>query len=179
MAGELNVTGLVNGFDMNAVLTQIRAIKSQQILLLQSQQQKISDKKAAVSDIANLLNNLQTSIANFTDSNTVNAKSVAVSNPNVLTATVTDPVNLQESVYNVNVTQLATNQIYASTNGVSDKNASLGLSSGTLTIHMNGSDYNIDYNENYSLQDVANAINNTAGNFRASIINAGTSSNPN
>ncbi|MGC9007378.1 MAG: flagellar cap protein FliD N-terminal domain-containing protein, partial [Sulfurihydrogenibium sp.] len=183
MAGELNVTGLVNGFDMNSILAQIQAIKSKQILLLQSQQQKISDKKAAVSDIANLLKNLQTSITNFTDSNTVNAKSVTVSNPNVLTATVTDPVKLQEGVYNVNVTQLATNQIYASANGVSDKNASLGLSSGTLTIHMNGYDYNISYDGNSSLQAIADAINNTAttynGNFRAFIINAGTSSNPN
>ncbi len=191
MAGELNVTGLVNGFDMNAVLAQIQAIKSKQILLLQSQQQKISDKKVAVSDIANLLKNLQTSITNFTDSNTVNAKSVTVSNPNVLTATVTDPVKLQEGVYNVNVTQLATNQIYASTNGVSDKNAPLGLGSDPdedpdkktrLTITMNGLDYIVVYDQSYSLQIIADEINKTAttfnGNFRASIINAGTSSNP-
>ncbi|MGC8942423.1 MAG: flagellar filament capping protein FliD, partial [Sulfurihydrogenibium sp.] len=70
----------------------------------------------------------------------------------------------------------------ASKNGVSDKNASLGLSSGTLTIHMDGLDYNTVYDGTYSLQTLADAINNTAatynGNFRASIVDAGTSSNP-
>jgi flagellar hook-associated protein 2 len=182
MAGELNVTGLVNGFDMNSILQQIQAIKSQQILMLKQQQQQISDKKTVISNIQNILKNFQSSINNISDSATVNAKSVNVSNPNVLTASITDPTNVSEGIYNINVSQLATNQVYASNNSFSDKNASLGLNPGTLTISMNGNNYNIVYDNTYSLQSLADEINKTAsvysGNFRASIINVGTSSNP-
>jgi flagellar hook-associated protein 2 len=185
MAGELNVTGLVNGFDMNSILQQIQAIKSRQILMLQGQQQQISDKKAVISNIQSILKNLQSSINNIADPSTVNAKSVNVSNPNILTASITDPTQTSEGSYNINISQLATNHVYASNNSVSDKNASLGslgLNSGTLTIHMNGLDYNVVYDSTYSLQKLADEINKTAntynGNFRASIINVGTSSNP-
>jgi flagellar hook-associated protein 2 len=107
---------------------------------------------------------------------------VNVSNPNILTASITDPTNVSEGIYNINLSQLATNQVYASNNSFSDKNASLGLNSGTLTISMNGNSYNINYDNTDSLQSLADKINNTAsansGNFRASIINVGTSSNP-
>jgi flagellar hook-associated protein 2 len=182
MAGELNVTGLVNGFDMNSILQQIQAMKSQQILMLQGQQQQISDKKTAISNIQSILKNLQSSANNISDPAIVNAKSVNVSNPNILTASITDPTQASEGNYSINVSQLATNQIYASNNSFSDKDSALGLSSGTLTIHMNGSDYNVNYDSTYSLQDLADEINKTAntynGNFRASVINAGTSSDP-
>jgi flagellar hook-associated protein 2 len=182
MAGELNVAGLVNGFDMNSILQQIQAIKSKQILMLQGQQQQISDKKTVISNIQSILKNLQSSINNISDPSTVNAKSVNVSNPNILTASITDPTNVSEGSYNINISQLATNQVYASNNSFSDKNASLGLNSGTLTIHMNGLEYNVVYDNTYSLQNLADEINKTAnaynGNFRASIINVGTSSNP-
>jgi flagellar hook-associated protein 2 len=183
MAGELNVAGLVNGFDMNSILQQIQAMKSQQILMLQQEQQQISDKKTVISNIQSILKNLQSSINNISDPATVNAKSVNVSNSNVLTASITDPTQASEGNYNINISQLATNQIYASNNSFSDKNASLNLdSSGTLTISMNGNGYNINYDNTDSLQSLADKINNTAsannGNFRASIINVGTSSNP-
>ena len=91
MAGELNVTGLVNGFDMNSILQQIQAIKSQQILMLQQQQQQISDKETVISNIQNILKNLQISINNISDPATVNAKSVNVSNTNILTASINRP----------------------------------------------------------------------------------------
>jgi hypothetical protein len=45
MAGELNVTRLVNGFDMNSILQQIQAIKSQQILMLQQSSSRFLIKK--------------------------------------------------------------------------------------------------------------------------------------
>jgi len=181
MAGELNVTGLVNGFDMNSILQQIKAIKSQQILMLQGQQQQISDKKTVISNIQNILKNLQSSINNISGSATVNAKSVNASNPNILTASITDPTQASEGIYNINVSQLATNQVSASSN-FSSINVSLGLNPGALTISMNGLDYNVVYDSTYSLQNLADKINETAnaynGNFRASIINVGTSSNP-
>jgi Flagellar capping protein len=182
MAGELNVTGLVNGFDMNSILQQIQAIKSQQILMLQQEQQQISDKKTVISNIQSILKNLQSSINNISDTATVNAKSMSVSNPNILTASITDPTQVSEGSYNINISQLATNQVYASNNSFSDKNAPLGLDPGTLTISMNGNSYNIAYDSTYSLQNLADEINRTAsvynGNFKASIINVGTSSNP-
>lgn len=182
MAGELNVTGLVNNFDMNSLLQQIQAIKSQQILMLQNQQSKIASKKTAVSDIQTILKNIQQSITDLSDQNTINSKSLNISNPNILSATITDPTKIQEGIFNIDVNQLAKNQIYASNNTVSDKNTPLGLTAGTLTIHMNGLDYNIGYDNTYSLQNIADKINETAntynGNFRASVINVGTSSNP-
>jgi flagellar hook-associated protein 2 len=183
MAGELNVTGLVNNFDMNSILQQIQAIKSQQILMLQQEQQQISDKKTVISNIQSILKNLQSSINNISDPATLNAKSVNVSNTNILTASITDPTQASEGNYDISISQLAKNQIYASNKSVSDKSASLNLdSSGTLTISMNGNSYNINYDNTDSLQSLADKINNAAstnsGNFKASIINVGTSSNP-
>jgi flagellar hook-associated protein 2 len=175
------MVGLVNGFDMNSILQQIQAIKSKQILMLQGQQRQISDKKTIISNIQSILKNLQSSINNISDPATLNAKSVNVSNPNILTASITDPTQASEGIYNINVSQLATNQVYASNNSFSDKNASLGLNSGTLTIHMNGLDYNVVYDSTYTLQRLADEINKTAntynGSFKAFIMNAGTQSN--
>lgn len=183
MAGELNVTGLVNSFDMNSVLQQIQAIKSQQILYLQTQQQAISNKKTVLSNIQSIVNNLQNTTSNLTDTSVINAKTVNVSNPAIINATVTDSAKVQEGSYNVTITQLAQNQVYASNANVSDKNAALGLTSGTLTITKGGVSYNVVYDNTYSLQALADQINLVAatynGDFRASIINTGTSSNPN
>lgn len=183
MAGELNVSGLVNNFDMNSVLQQIQALKSQQILYFQSQQQALNDKKTVVSNIKSILNNIQNTLSNFTDPSVVNAKTVNVTNSTVLNATVTDSTKVQEGSYSINITQLAQNKIYASSANVSDKNASLGLNSGTLTIHQNGFDYNIVYDNTFSLQALADQINFVVttynGNFSATVINAGTSANPN
>jgi len=107
---------------------------------------------------------------------------VNVSNPNILTASITDPTQASEGIYNINVSQLATNQVYASNNSFTNKDTALSLQQGTLTISMNGNSYNINYDNTDSLQSLADKINNTAsannGNFRASIINVGTSSNP-
>lgn len=182
MAGELSVTGLVGNFDINSVLQQIQAIKSQQILLLQQKQQTISNKKSAVSDIQNILKNIQNTVNNITDPNIAYAKSIALSNPNVATVSITDPTQVQTGTYSLTVNQLAQNDIYATSNAVSDKNAPLGLSSGTLKITIKGVDYNVVYDNTFSLQAFADQINNVAstynGDFRASVVNVGTQSNP-
>lgn len=182
MAGELTVTGLLNNFDINSVLQQIQAIKSQQILLLQQKQQTVSDKKSALSDIQNILKNIQNTVNNITDPTIAYAKSVNLSNPNVATVSITDPTQVQTGVYSLTVNQLAQNDVYATSNAVSDKNAPLGLSSGTLKITIKGLDYNVDYDDTYSLQSLADQINNVAntynGDFRAFVVNVGTVSNP-
>ncbi|WP_028950707.1 flagellar filament capping protein FliD [Sulfurihydrogenibium subterraneum] len=182
MAGELSVTGLVGNFDINSVLQQIQAIKSQQILLLQQKQQTISAKKSAVSDIQNILKNIQNTVNNITDPNIAYAKSIALSNPNVATVSITDPTQVQTGTYSLTVNQLAQNDVYATSTAVSDKNDPLGLSSGTLTIRIKGVDYNVVYDNTFSLQALADEINRTAqtynGDFRASVVNVGTQSNP-
>lgn len=182
MAGEINVTGLVNGFDMNSVLQQIQAIKSKQVLLLQQKQQSISDKRSAVSDILSTLKSIQNTANSITDPNIAYAKSVSLSNQNVANVVVSDPTTVNTGTFSLTVNQLAQNDVYATNNAVSDKNASLGLNPGTLTIRLRGVDYNVVYDNTYSLQSIADAINNTAqtynGDFRASVINVGTDSNP-
>lgn len=182
MAGELNVTGLVNGFDMNSILQQIQALKSQQVLLLQQKQQSISDKKSAISDIQTILKNIQNTVNNITNPNIAYAKSVNLSNPNIANVNITDPTAVNVGTFSLTVNQLAQNDVYATSNAVSDKNAPLGLSSGTLTIRIKGIDYNVVYDNTYSLQALSDQINNVAqtynGDFRASVVNVGTDSNP-
>lgn len=183
MAGEFNVSGLVNNFDMNSILQQIQLLKSQQIFSLQAKQEVLNDKKGIISNIQSIVKNIQDTLSNLVDSSVINAKSVTVSDTNILNATITDSTKVQEGSYNVNIVQLAQNQVYASTAAIMDKNVALGLNSGTLTIHMNGNDYNIIYDSTFSLQALADQINLVAttynGDFRASIINVGTSSSPN
>lgn len=183
MAGEINISGLVGGFDYNSILQQIQILKSRQINMAQVQQQQLQNKKAAVSQINDILKNIYNSINNFTDLNTLNAKGVSVSDSTVLSAAVTDTLKAQAGVYDIQVNQLAQNDVYASANVFSNKNTQLaGLGSGTLTINYQGGDYNVVYDSTYSLQPLADEINKTAqtynGDFRASIINVGTSSNP-
>ncbi|MCX7760824.1 MAG: flagellar filament capping protein FliD [Hydrogenothermaceae bacterium] len=183
MAGEINISGLVGGFDYNSILQQIQILKSQQINMAQAQQQQIQNKKAAVSQINNILKNIYNSINNFTDLNTLNAKGVSVIDSTVVSAAVTDPLKAQAGVYDIQVNQLAQNDVYASANAFSNKDTQLaGLGSGTLTINYKGLNYNVVYDSTYSLQSLADAINRTAqtynGDFKASVINVGTSSNP-
>ncbi|MEJ5173651.1 MAG: flagellar filament capping protein FliD, partial [Hydrogenothermaceae bacterium] len=165
------------------ILQQIQALKSQQIYMAQLKQQQIQDKKTAIGQINDILKSIYNTVNNFTDLNTLNAKGVSVSDSTVVSATVTDPLKAQAGVYDIQVNQLAQNDVYASTNSFSSKNTPLtGLGSGTLTINYKGLNYDVAYDSTFSFQSLADAINNVAqtynGDFKASVINVGTSSNP-
>ncbi|MEZ0323918.1 MAG: flagellar filament capping protein FliD [Hydrogenothermaceae bacterium] len=183
MAGEFSITGLGGTFDYSSILQQMQALKSQQIYMAQANQQKLQDKKNVISEINNILKNILNDVSKFTDLNTLNAKTAIVSDSSILSVNITDPLKAQPGVYDINVVQLAQADFYASNNSFSNKDTSIpGLGSGTLKITYKGSDYNIVYDSTYSLQAVADEINKVAqthnGDFRASIVNIGTATNP-
>lgn len=179
MNGNISISGLTGGFDYNSVLQQIQYLKSQQILILQDRQNQIEQKKAVINEVKNFLNTMKSSLSNFDDPETLNAKTVKSSNENVANVSLTSQANVQLGTYNITVNQLAKNHIVAFGNTFSDKNASLGLSSGTLMIRQGNMELNIAYDSSYSLQSLADKINQEATyyNFdvKASVVNVGSS----
>lgn len=183
MAGEINISGLVGGFDYNSVLQQIQYLKSQQIYMMQDKQAQLNQKKAVIGDIRNILNGMEDALSNFDDATVLNAKSFNVANESILSATVTDQTKAQIGTYNISVNQLAKNHVMASSNTFTDKNTPINsLGNGTLSITQNGRTLNIAYDSTFSLQSLANKINTEASiwnmDIRATIVNTGSSTTP-
>lgn len=184
MAGEISVAGLSGGFDYNSILEKIQTLRSQQLYLAQTKQSQLETKKGVIQDIHNLLKNMKNLVTAFTDPALINSKSVSSSDENVLSASITDQTKVQAGTYQISVVQLAQNAVYASSkDDITSKDTAIaGLGNGTLTIKQKGLDFNIGYDSTYSLQTLADKINTEAqiynGDFRASVVNVGTSSSP-
>lgn len=182
MVGNISVTGLAGGFDYNSVLQQIQYLKSQQIFMMQDRQKQIQQKKAVVNDVRSLLNSIRNSISSFDDQTVLYAKTVNVDNQSIVSTSITDHNKAQIGVYNITVNKLAKSHIAASERTFSNKQTQLGFTSGTLTISQNGRDLRIGYDSSYSLQSLADKINEEAVSWnmdiRASIVNTGSTTNP-
>lgn len=184
MYGNISVAGLTGGFDYNAVLEQIRFLKSQQIFMMQDRQKQIEQKKAVINDVRSILNNMRTSISNFNDPSTLNAKTVNIDNQNILTASITDHLKAQAGVYTITVNSLARNHVVASGSTFSSKDTPIGSVAGlgTLKISQGGKELNIGYDGTFSLQSLADKINQEATTWsmdvRAYVVNTGSSANP-
>ena len=179
MAGEIYLSNLTGGFDYQQILDSMRALKSQQIYLLQSRENQIKQKKSALSDYAKIVNDFKNYFNKVTDLFELDKKKVGVSDDNIIDVIVTDDTKLIPSTIDVQVNQLAKNDVWLTNGGVSDQNAAISsLTSGTLSITYQGNTINISYDNTMSLKDIVSQINSTAAdndmNISASIFYDGS-----
>ncbi len=181
MAGEIYLSGLSNtGFDYQAILQKYQELKSITIQKLQIDQQNLLQKQSAVSQIEEKLKNFIDPISALQSSLTYQNKTAVLSNPDVADVTVT--TDAIEGNYSLTVDALAKASSWklGTVNPITDYNAVISTS-GNLTINYLkdglSASLTIDYT-NKSLKDIMDEIN-ASSDLQASIINLGTSSNPN
>ncbi len=181
MAGEFYLSNLVGDFDYQAYLDKLREVKMIPVQQIRQQEQLVSQKINALSQIHAKLKDFLGIASALTSDSTYEVLRASSSNTDVATVSVTGKPT--EATYSVSVSQLAERSVYelkAASGSISDPDETIS-GSGTLTIDykVNGETktLEVDYTGK-SLRDIADAINNS-GNLTASIINTGTDSEPN
>ncbi|WP_200763834.1 flagellar filament capping protein FliD [Nitrosophilus alvini] len=183
MAGEIYLSNLSGQFDYQSILDKYQELKNQQIAILQEKEAKIYDKKYSYQNFSDLLDSFNSAFEKLTDTTTFDQKSVFVSDESVLTATVTDPSKLTDTSLNITSNQLAKNDVWLSQAGVSDKDTTaVATAAGTIELSYAGNvvatiNYDTDTADTTqpsTLQEIADSINNSQSDIRASVFFDGT-----
>ncbi len=170
MAGEFYVSGLTGTFDWSVMLDQILQLRSIPIARLENEKSLIQTKLSILGEVKKGIDDLYSLFESLDVNSLFTAKYAVVSNPDVLTASVTEEAPNIE--FNVTVNKLSQVEIRVSNGGVADLTTGFS-SSGTLTISYdtgNGVEtFSVDYSAGQTLEDLVNAINNAQNRVKASI----------
>ena len=183
MAGEIFISNLAGSFDYQQILNLYYQSKVAPIQLLQQQKSKISSRISALKDFESKLNSFYDAFNKLTSTTLLEEKKINVSSPEVLSATVVDPLKAVEGNYQVKVNQLAKNDVWLSQAGVSDLSSAVSTSDGQITIKYAGEkvaviDYDTDTDDSTkptTLTEIAQAINDAQDKVKASVIYDGSS----
>ncbi|WP_457678618.1 flagellar filament capping protein FliD [Thermovibrio sp.] len=183
MAGELTISNLVGTFDYQQILSMYYQSQSLPVQLLQKQESKIDDKISALKTFEDDVNSLYSAFNDVVSTDLSQLKTVSSSSPGVLTASVVDPSKAINGAYQVQVDQLAQNDVWLSQAGVSDLDSAVATTSGQITVKYAGEtvaviDYDTDTSDSSkpsTLTEIADAINNAQDKVKASIIYDGSS----
>lgn len=160
---DLSLGGLSSGMDTAAIVEQLVAIEKQPIYRYEEEISQIEKTKDAWRDINSRLSNLSNKITDLKFSSTYNSRLAESSDETVVTASAAN--STAEGSYDLNISQLAkSHRISSDQQG--DSTSELGLSG---TVNINGTELTIE--NNFSLTDIRDQINNTDGTkVKASII---------
>jgi flagellar hook-associated protein 2 len=178
MSGEIYVSNLAGTFDYQEILNAYYQAQMRSVSFLENQESILEKKVSAVNEFSNKIDNIYTSFNNLTSTNILNEKKVSVSDDNVLTATITDPQSAIKGSVEIDVKQLAKNDVWFSQSGVSDLTSAVATEDGTIQISYAGSvvatiDYDTDTSDSSkpsTLQEIATAINNAQDKVKASVV---------
>lgn len=166
----LNFTGLATGIDTAKIVDGLTALNQQRIDRYKSQQSDIVTKQTAFAALQGKLFDLQskTTALSKTAGGAFDGRVATVSDTTVATAVAGTAA--VPGTYSLTVTSLAKGAQVAST-GFADANTA--LKTGTLKITVgSGTTTNITVNsQNNTLQGLADSINTSGGDTRASVIN--------
>jgi len=159
----ISLGGLASGMDTQSIIEQLVALEKQPIYRYEAEISQINKQKDAWRDVNSRLSSLSDKLSDLKFSSTYNSRVAESSDEEVANATASN--NTAESVYDLNITNLAkTHRISSSKQ--SDSTSDLGYSG---TININGND--IDIAAADSLNDFKDVINNTESlGAKASII---------
>ncbi len=177
MAGELSLTGITGTwFDAGAMVDQIMQLKAIPLQRLQQEKAEIQAKLTSLGNLSGAIGDFLSLFENLNVDEIFSGKKATVSNPDVLSASVTQ--DAPEIEFSVTANKLAQAEIRVSNGGVADLSTTFA-SSGTLTIaYDTGSTtetFNVDYTAGQTLEDLVNAINSAQSRVRASVYYDGTS----
>lgn len=185
------ITGLGSGFDINTwVNSLVSAKKSSSLTPLQNKLATLKNKNSALSTLKTKFSTLQSSLQTFTntiyDSSSDMWTNTKITSSGDAYATATSTGNVASGKVDLRIQQIATATKAQSVKGlgiISETNAKdvkfENLSNGSaktgkFSIFLEGSEYEINIKDNYSLRDVMNEIETvTDGKVKASIDNDG------
>lgn len=171
MAGELFLTGITGtGFDAGAFVQQIMQLKSIPLQRLQQEKAGLQAKLSSIANLSGAIGDFLSLFENLNVDDLFRGKKATVSNPDVLSVSVTEEAPNIE--FSVTVNKLSRAEIRVSNGGVSDLATAFG-SSGTLTITYNtgsGTEtFSVDYSAGQTLEELVDAINSVQNRVRASV----------
>lgn len=183
MAGEFFVSNLVGDFDYNQILQQMQSVKSLKVSFLQQKEQQLEQKKSAISNFGSLADELKSIADELTGTSLFDNKSVTASDDSVLSLSVTDPSKASAANLDIQVNQLARNDVWLSQSGTADKSSAAAAAGGTLQLTFGGEvvatiDYDTDAADAANpstLQEIADAVNSRQDSVTASIFYDGSS----
>ncbi len=174
MANEIYLSNLVGNFDYQQILEKFKLYKSQEIFILQDRENAIKQKKSAYKEYVNLLDNFKDTLDQLLAPSLFSEKSATVSDETAVSVSITNPEKVSPSNLDLQVIQLAQNDVWLTGNGKPDKDTAMsGLKSGTLSISYKGNSIDISYDNTDSLQNIVDKINSEASannmNINASV----------
>jgi flagellar hook-associated protein 2 len=175
MAGQIQIGGLASGLDTAAIISALVQAEGIPINALESQKKTSQSKLNLVGTLEGLVNKLQSTAKKFADAPNFLKNSVTIEQEGVASFVSNGGSGL--GTYSLEVLSLASIDRW-SFSAVSDAEADLG--GAEVSFDYDGQSYAIDLAPgSSSLNDLAEAINQSAaGKVKASVIQAGTSSNP-
>ena len=175
MAGEISISNLVGTFDYQQILSLYYQAQSAPVQLLQQQEDALSQKASALNQFQSSIESFYDAFNRLTSTTILENKKVEVSSPEVLQATVVDPLSAVEGSYQITVDQLATNDVWLSQSGVSDLTSPVATTGGQITLEFAGEVVaTVDYDDTTTLKEVADAINQSQDKVVASVVYDGS-----
>jgi flagellar hook-associated protein 2 len=175
MAGSFQIGGLVSGLDTAKIIEQLMSVEQRPLKLLETQQQKVKDRKAAYSELSSKLSALRSKTIKLLLSSTNQARAATSSNTSVATASAAPATAIQS--FTVDVLQLATKSSLTSTTSIGQPvdptvpldQAGFGTTPTSGTFSINGTNVTVNAAVD-TLNDVVNNINATIPGVTASIV---------
>ncbi|MCX7771306.1 MAG: flagellar filament capping protein FliD [Proteobacteria bacterium] len=173
--GVISGTGVFSGIDSAKIIDQLLTVERKPIDNLKSKKADYNTKISKWGNIANIINNLKSSLTNLKAVNLVPYR-IQSSNSNVISAMVSS--NVQEGVYNIKVIKLAEAQsVYsAKFSSANEEIANLDINPvQKISVRVGSGEEKIITidSTNNSLSGLKNAINGLGLKIRANIINDG------
>jgi flagellar hook-associated protein 2 len=163
--------GLISGLDTSAIVDSLVALERRSINVLSAQKATFQTQQVVISLLSSNLAALKTAAQDLADSTDFAKKSAASSDTSVLTASA--DTTAAPGTYDVSVTALAKAKSLESTSQTS-QTAMIGTGTLTLTIGSVNTAITVDSSNN-TLDGLRDAINNSAADVTASIVNVGAS----
>lgn len=136
---------------------------------------KYTNKKNDLALLITAMSSVKSPAMDLADSSTY-LKRTATSSSTDISISASSGVAVQDAT--MNVTQLAQNHVLQS-KGYSSSSATIASASGTMTLDLNGSTYNVAVTAGMTLEQLAQKINDsTSGKITASVLNTGNATNP-
>ena len=177
--GLISFSGLASGIDTSSIISQLVALERIPIQVMEYKKAGEKTKLDLVGAFKGYVQALQAKAQELSTLGSMYAFAVNASQEGM--ATITAGSGAAAGTHTLTVLSMAATDRWVF-DGVLDPDADLGGVDGeTVSFDVNGNSYNIAFNvADSSLNEIAAAINDQAGDdVTASVINAGTSSNPN
>jgi len=169
--GTLSTLGLGSqGVLTNDIIDKLKEADEASIVTpIENKKLAVENKQTELSQIKSLALELSTSVTNMTYETPYNNITQDISGDSV---SITTTGNIEETNLSIDVTQLATRDIYETNDGFASKTAA--LESGSITINIDDKDYEISIDDGDTLESLVDKINkNTDSKVEASILNVG------